>query len=189
MKKCPYPVQLSFIIDSSSFVPEEIENQKLIIRSIASKFHLSNDTPLSVLYYSKDSVKVENTSSYQELLKVTEKIPHVAGKRMLLSAIQTVASNALKSSNVSRVTQKTLMIITDGGTIPAHGESWNVYRDTAQLIQKAGVRVIVVGLRTRGSSKMKLFLQSPSDMLLSSWGLAKLDMEKMKDSICTGSGG
>lgn len=175
-------------MDSFSFIQEEMENQKLIIRSIASKFLLSNDTISTLLYYSKDNVKVEDLSSYQELLKATEKVPHVASKRMLLNALQIVASSASKSPTDSRAAQKILVIITDGGRIPERGESWNVYKDVAQLIQKAGVRVLVVGLRTPGSSKMKLFLQSPNDMLLSSRGFTKLDVEKIKDSICKGSG-
>ena len=177
-------------MDSSDFLPSELESQKLVIRSIANGFYLSADkaSQASLLNYNKDGLKLTEIPSYKDLIQATERISNGRGKRQLQLALQKVATRAVSSQPVAREAPKVLVIVTDGGSVPAAGETWDGYREAAQLLQKGGARLLVTGLRTYGSSRLKSLLRKPSDAILSGSGFARLDMDNIIENICTGAG-
>ena len=190
-RKCPFPVQLDFIVDFAGFATAEIRRAKFLINSIARGFHFSAEgARASLLTYELNNLKLTQVSTYHDFMRATDQISTILVTRRLQLAFNQTAARALSFRSLSRDTANVVVLVTDGGIIPTSGDSWKAISKASQLLQEAGVAILIIGLRgTTIFSKLRSLVQKRSDIFLArNFEELNSHVDDIRETVCLSSG-
>lgn len=171
LKKCPTPVDIAFLLDSSGSIGEpNYRKMKDFVKAVANTFIIRSGKTLAALILYGDTattaIRFSDHASNVDFNAAVDVLPYLGGETRIDKALQLASTELLTERSGARVgVAKVVILVTDGRQ--SRAPDGVELQKAVEPILSAGVRLFALGIGTEVNEKeLQLIVERKDDVIL-----------------------
>ncbi|CAH3124523.1 unnamed protein product [Pocillopora meandrina] len=171
LKKCPVPVDIAFLLDSSGSIGElNYRKMKDFVKAVANTFIIGSGKTLATLILYGDTattaIRFSDHANNADFDAAVDVLPYLGGETRIDKALQLASTELLTERSGARVgVAKVVILVTDGRR--SRAPDGVELQKAAKPVLSAGVRLFAVGIGTEVDEKeLQLIVDRRDDVIL-----------------------
>ncbi|XP_073236997.1 collagen alpha-3(VI) chain-like [Porites lutea] len=171
IKKCPTPVDIAFLLDSSGSIGERsYETMKDFVKKVADAFVIGPSTTCAgVIIFGSSAttaVRFADATNNTVFNAAVDALPYMRGETRIDKALQLASAELLNHPSGARVgVAKVVIVLTDGGQSNAP-YAMDIQKAVAPLLS-AGIRIFAVGIgKDVDDRQLRLMVDNKDDAIM-----------------------